>query len=229
MQIYNQEFYSKLQESVQQSARVIVPLILELIQPRRVIDVGCGLGTWLSVFREFGISDVLGVDGDYISRENLEIPDEKFISSDLSKPLELNQIFDLVVSLEVAEHLPEDCAETFINTLTSLGPLVLFSAAIPHQGGTGHVNEQWVEYWADLFNKRNYVPVDCLRRKIWNNHNVCWWYAQNILLFASREKLKEYPLLYKEYKFSKSSQLSIVHPTKYKWMAEWCLEISKNS
>lgn len=92
------------------------------------------VGTWLSVFREKGVKDIVGIDGDYVDQNMLHIPEGAFIALDLTQPIKLNREFDLVVSLEVAEHLPIECAETFVETLTSLGAVILFSAAIPFQG-----------------------------------------------------------------------------------------------
>lgn len=135
MQLYTEQFYIDQRKSSRRSANEIVPLVLELIQPKSVIDVGCGVGAWLSVFRECGIEDILGVDGNWVDKNMLEIPENRFLVFDLTTPVLMNRHFDLVVSLEVAEHLPSECAEIFIDSLTRLGPTILFSAAIPFQGG----------------------------------------------------------------------------------------------
>jgi len=221
VQPYTKRFFQDITEGSRRSAREIVPLVLELVRPRSVIDVGCGVGTWLSVFREHGMDDVLGVDGEYVDRSRLEIPEDRFLPSDLREPLRVDGWFDLVVSLEVAEHLPEERADAFVDTLTGLGPVVLFSAAIPFQGGTHHLNEQWPEYWERRFRRKGYVAVDCLRRKVWLNENVEWWYAQNALVFVARERLGDWPLLKREYELAGTSQLPVVHPKKYMEMIEW--------
>jgi SAM-dependent methyltransferase len=213
--LYTQDFYKAQQEGSRKSAKEIIPLILELIQPQSVIDVGCGVGTWLSVFKEFGIKHCLGIDGDYIDKNMLQIPSEEFLSYDLKKPISIDKNFELVVSLEVAEHLPSECAETFIKSLTRLGEVILFSAAIPFQGGTGHLNEQWPEYWVQYFQKQGYLVVDYLRKKIWNNEKVEFWYAQNILIFVKNDCLHKYPLINEILKKNDSFQLSIVHPNLY--------------
>ena len=150
------------------SAEVVVPMVMELVHPRSVTDLGCGLGTWLSVFREAGVEDVLGVDGEYVRLESLEIPKERFVAHDLRQPFAAGRRSDLSMSLEVAEHLSPEYAAPFVTTLTRLAPVVLFSAAVPGQGGTEHVNEQWPSYWAQLFRERGYLPVDCLRRHLWD-------------------------------------------------------------
>ncbi|MGB7441926.1 MAG: Wzt carbohydrate-binding domain-containing protein [Coleofasciculaceae cyanobacterium] len=212
---YNQEFFEDLQTGSRQSAREIVPLILDLIKPQSVVDVGCGDGTWLSVFKEFGIQDCLGIDGEYVDQESLQIPQEEFLAHDLKLPWQIDKTFDLVISLEVAEHLPSECAESFIDSLTKLGDVVVFSAAIPYQGGTEHINEQWPSYWLPYFTTRGYLLVDCLRKKIWDNDKVKPWYAQNILFFVKQNCLDKYPLLTREIQNTNLSQLAIVHPNIY--------------
>ena len=160
MSAYTTEFFEAHRDGSRRSAQVVVPLVLELVLPKRVVDVGCGVGTWLRVFVENGVTDILGIDGDYVNREHLEIPLDRFLAHDLTRPLRLSQRYDLTLSLEVAEHLPRESVSVFIDSLTYLAPLVLFSAAIPSQAGIDHVNEQWPEYWAEHFDRRGYVTVD---------------------------------------------------------------------
>ena len=168
-QIYNAEFFERLEQPAARSARIMVPMLLDLVGPRSVVDVGCGTGAWLSVFREKGIRDVLGIDGDYVDRDRLLIPRDSFLAADLIQPLRLDRRFDLVLSLEVAEHLPDSAAVSFIKSLTRLAPVVLFAAAVPGQGGWNHLNEQWPEYWARLFDEFEFQPVDCIRDQVWDN------------------------------------------------------------
>jgi SAM-dependent methyltransferase len=212
---YSEHFYESVLTGSLTSAREIVPLVLELIQPKRIIDVGCGIGDWLSVFSEFGVEDILGVDGDWVDVRMLRIPHDRFKAVDLKSAFRVEGEFDLVVSLEVAEHIASEFAETFVESLSLLGPVILFSAAIPHQGGTNHLNEQWPEYWARCFQMKSYVAVDCLRKRVWNNEKVEWWYAQNIMLFVREDYLERQPRLKQEHTCSKDNQLSLVHPRLY--------------
>ena len=218
---YTDEFFRAQQASARRSAKAVVPRVVDALAPTSVIDVGCGTGTWLAVFLDHGISDVLGVDGPYIDRTLLEIPRERFLPFDLTKPLGLDRTFDLVVSLEVAEHLPWACAEAFVRSLTELGPAVLFSAAVPYQGGTSHVNEQWPDFWAARFSKRGYAPVDFLRRHLWNDVNVEWWYAQNMLLYARPEYCASRGHLLAELQRTITAPLSLIHPANYLKAVSW--------
>ena len=227
MQSYTEEFYEFVREGSKESAKDIIPIIFEFILPKSVIDVGCGVGTWLSVFQAHGVEDVWGIDGDYVDKNAIEIPKERFLTFDLKNPFRLNRQFDLVVSLEVGEHLPNECAETFVDSLTKLAPVILFSAAIPFQGGTQHVNEQWQDYWVKHFQNKGYVAIDCIRNRIWGNKRVEIWYAQNILIFAKREylELEKSALLKQQFESTNMFQSSIVHPSKYlevveKYLAE---------
>jgi SAM-dependent methyltransferase len=225
---YTRDFYQLIGEGTRSSAREIIPLLLDLLQPilpKSVVDVGCGTGSWLAAFHKLGIADCLGIDGDYVDRTILQIPLNQFQSADLKQPLQINRKFDLAISLEVAEHLPAICAENFVNSLTQLAPVILFSAAIPFQGGVEHVNEQWPQYWVYYFQKNGYAVIDCLRKKIWNNDKVEPWYAQNILIFVKQEYLSGYPRLVNEYQNTDLNQLAIVHPKIY----FYSLQAARNS
>lgn len=217
--LYTNKFFQNQTIGSYSSAKEIVPIVLQVINPKSVVDIGCGTGAWLSVFKKVGVKDILGVDGSYISTQILKIPKKQFLPFDLTKSLKLNRKFDLVVSLEVAEHLPKRYARTFVDSLTNLGPVILFSAAIPYQGGINHLNEQWPQYWEKLFDLNNYIATDCIRARIWNNKKVETAYAQNILIYVERNHLKNYPLLYQELNRTKSLPLAIVHPKIYHYIA----------
>jgi SAM-dependent methyltransferase len=199
---YNPKFYREL-ASAQESAREILPIVLDVIKPASVIDIGCGTGNWLTIAHELGVHEILGVDGSWVKGQ-LAISPENFIEHDLSTPLKLDRRFDLALSLEVAEHLPSSAARVFVQSLCAAADVVLFSAAIPGQGGRRHVNEQWPAYWAALFAEIQYHCYDFLRPKIWNNPRVTWHYAQNSMIFAragSRHPFRE-----------PTTPLPLVHP-----------------
>jgi hypothetical protein len=126
-------------------------------------------------------SGTLGIDGAHVDRNILKIDASRFVAADLTAPVSIGgERFDLAVSLEVAEHPPDRCARTLVDSLVSLAPVVFFSAAIPLQGGANHVNEQWQTYWARLFGERHFATVDAIRPRVWNNRKVASFYAQNM-------------------------------------------------
>ncbi len=185
--IYGQAFYAAGVDGAARSACVVVPIVLDLVRDvASVVDVGCGAGVWLAQFKQAGIARILGLDGGSAAdHRQLEIEQQEFRSVNLEQQILINEHFDLCVSLEVAEHLLPDSALGFVNNLCDLADVILFSAAIPGQGGTNHINEQWLSYWIDLFSQNEYYPLDILRERIWNDARVEWWYRQNIILFAN--------------------------------------------
>jgi SAM-dependent methyltransferase len=178
--------------------REVVPIIAELTRPDSVLDVGCGTGTWLKAFEELGINDVVGLDGEHVENRLLEISYEKFRMTDLRQPFALGRKFGLVLCLEVAEHLPEDVATEFVGCLTAHADVIVFSAAIPGQGGQFHVNEQWPAYWAEKFARRGFYFHDVIRSRIWNNARINWWYRQNIFLVTREKGPAVMPLIHPE-------------------------------
>lgn len=212
MAFYSEKFYAAISPGSRSSAQVVLPIIFKLIKPLRVVDVGCGAGTWLAVCSELGVQRILGVDGKWVSSQTLQIPAESFKAVDLCEHLNVAETFDLVISMEVAEHLPEARAESFVADLVHLGKAVLFSGAVPRQGGDRHINEQWPDYWAQLFAKHGYMPIDCVRPIVWNDQKVDYWYAQNVLLYVAHDLLESNADLRAAYDRTNHNQLSIVHP-----------------
>jgi hypothetical protein len=212
---YGREFFDRQRRGSICSAEATTPLLMSLVGIKSAVDVGCGVGTWLKVLMAHGVPDVLGIDGNYVDRQALQIPIDRFLPLDIRQPFTVSRRFDVALSLEVAEHLPADCAEGFVDSLTRLAPVILFSAAIPFQGGTDHINEQWPEYWAEFFRRRGYVPIDCVRSHIWDDPRVEWWYAQNTLLYANDEGIQKNPALAECDRCTSPSRLSLVHPKKY--------------
>lgn len=215
---YTNSFYERLRGGATRSAEVIVPLVLQFLPARSVVDIGCGDGSWLAIFRKHGVAEILGADGEYVDRDLLQIPPGCFRAEDLTKPFAFGTAFDLAISLEVAEHLPAECAPVFVECLTKLAPVVLFSAAIPFQGGEHHVNEQWPEKWAELFKGHDYLAVDFVRKRVWQSDAVEWWYAQNTLLFARTDIIESNPALKFEFEQTNPDQLALVHPGQFLYL-----------
>jgi SAM-dependent methyltransferase len=184
---YDQRFFDWVNFTAARSAHHVVSILITHIRPCNVLDIGCGQGAWLAAWRELGVIDVMGVDGGYVVQEALLIPPEQFLARDLAERFCLGRSFDLVQSLEVAEHLPPEASAGFVSSLCAHGDVVLFSAAQPGQGGEGHVNERSVSAWAREFAKHGYMPFDFVRPKIKSNRSVDPWYRYNTIVFANAQ------------------------------------------
>jgi hypothetical protein len=141
---------------------------------------------------ELGAERAAGIDGDYVDRNTLLVDSSKFQPCDLEAGNLVSAVgtavqFDLAICMEVAEHLSSARASSFVSELCALSDFILFSAAIPGQGGTHHINEQWPSYWSALFEANNFDCFDVLRSRLWEQEECEWWYLQNVLVFARRD------------------------------------------
>jgi hypothetical protein len=194
MHTYDDHFMDYAASSSRYSARAIVGILCVSLPIKSVLDVGCARGTWLEAWSASGVSRIHGVDGDYVDASRLLIPSEFFTSINVAQTFDLGERFDIVQSLEVAEHIPIASADIFVQSLVNhSNGFVLFSAAPPGQGGEFHINEQTYEYWRAKFNKLGFEPFDCIRPYIVNDPLISFWYRYNILLFVSKDLAETLP------------------------------------
>ncbi len=190
MNPYSDDYHAGRHAMTIHAARTVLAMLLDALPPvRSAVDVGCGVGTWLSALAERGVTDLLGLDGDWVDGARLVMPRQAFRAVDLAAVWPVDRRFDLAISLEVAEHLPATRADAFVAALVKASDRVLFSAAVPGQGGVGHLNEQWPAWWAEKFMAHGYVALDCLRSRIWHDPAIPFWYRQNLLFYVRAEAI----------------------------------------
>lgn len=175
---YDDRFFARIREGCRRSAAAVVPRLVERFEPKRVLDVGAGEGHWGKAFAVAGC-DVVGFEGSPPDSAQIDL-----VEVDLEQELPILEDFDLLVCLEVAEHLSPDRGPSFVRELCALAPTIIFSAAVPGQGGDGHINERWPEYWRAQFEEQGYRGSGALRWEIWDDERVSWWYRQDLLVFS---------------------------------------------
>ena len=192
---YNGRFIQYAATSSSYAAHKIVEALSTTLNIRSVLDVGCAAGTWLRNWSQIAGAEIFGIDGYYIRESALEIPASAFRSVDLNQPYALNRTFELVQSLEVAEHIEPQSSDIFIDCIAQHSErYVLFSAAPPGQGGEFHVNEQPYDFWRVKFSERGFIAVDAVRPLISNYKRISYWYRYNTLLYVRAEYLSELPI-----------------------------------
>lgn len=213
---YDSSFFAYVNSGSIVSAKRLLPHVVGQLDISSVVDVGCGQGAWLSVWKELGVSDIVGIDGDYVDRGQLLFPEELFKPHDLSELFAIGRKFDLVQCLEVAEHLPEPSAATLVESLTNHADVVLFSAAPPGQGGDHHVNEQPYDYWRALFERRGFRPYDFVRPLVAGDTDIEPWYRYNVFLYASETGSQRLPQSIKDTLVTDYVKMHDVSPLSYK-------------
>lgn len=180
--LYPADFYQHRRDHTAHAARRILGALPTTLPRRSVADIGCGTGTWLAAALQAGATSAFGVEGNWVTSAMLDDTRIVFAPQDLEQRVTGPRV-DLALSLEVGEHLSPRRAETFIADLVALAPAILFSAAIPGQGGVGHLNEQWQSWWAGHFATHGYKAYDVIRPAIWTDDAIPAWYRQNVVLY----------------------------------------------
>ena len=195
------------------SADRIVAVLKEYVRPDSVLDVGCGTGSFLASLQQANVTDLHGIDGPWLDPAIMCIDAALVSTRDLELPLDLGRRYDLVVSMEVAEHLTPERADGFVADLVRHADLILFSAAVPFQGGAGHRNEQWPSYWAHKFKGHGFDPIDLFRPQLWEDTSVLWWLRQNLMLYVHPQRLSAYSRLAEYNRMGPTRMpLDVVHP-----------------
>jgi SAM-dependent methyltransferase len=193
--MYDRRFFNSISGGSARSAQKLLPLMLDALPVHSVVDIGCGRGAWLAEFRHLGVGDVVGVDGEYVSPDTLVIPPSQYTSRDITNSFDLGRQFDLALCLEVGEHIATEKSTALVANIVAHAPVVMFSAAVPGQGGQDHINEQPLEFWRRLFEAHGYVAFDPFRPQLRGARDVEPWYRNNVLLYVRHDLVETLPLV----------------------------------
>jgi SAM-dependent methyltransferase len=216
--LYRADYHDAKAPGSRLAADAVLPIVLAVVDAASVLDVGCGYGTWLAAARELGVTDLTGIEGTWAAawRDRGVLATEfDLVLCDLEAPLRLGRRFDLVLCVEVAEHLTAPRGSSFVADLCAVGSAVLLSAAIPGQHGINHVNERWASEWAAEFARHGYRALDCIRPQVWGDSSLPWYYRQNPLLFVTADVFADAQARAEALPAPGSAAIDVVHPEAY--------------
>jgi len=205
---YEESYFSRRKNLSYSSALKILGLVKDFYSFSSAVDFGCGTGTWLKACMELECQTIQGFDG-FADPSSLCISSECFSKKLLGENIDLKKSYDLAICLEAAEHEKEKFSNLIVENLTKASKVILFSAALPGQGGTNHINEQPPEFWQKKFEDHRYTQFDIIRPIIWDDPAVAWWYKQNIFLYVHEESIEALKLLDHA---NSLTQKHIIHP-----------------
>ena len=215
--IYHKSYFDNFRDLSYKAAKIILSDLYKDFKFKSVVDFGCGTGGWLrAAWEQNNAIKLTGIDGDYI-KNILDFDKAKILYKNLERPIEIEK-HDLAISLETAEHLSPQRANSFVKDLCKSADVVFFSAAVDGHGGANHLNEQNQSYWVNIFRENNYDPFIFLdRKKYWFHKSFerCPYYISGSLLFIKKNTVN-YDLL-KKYKIKDDFVVDIVHPNILKW------------
>ena len=185
--IYSDTFYKDMNKVYEdtKTPKYVAEFLIKNFRIESIVDLGCGSGIFLYEFEKKGFS-VLGIDGSRNALNTAKISKNNLLVKDITKKINLNKKFDLVLCFEVAEHIPTKYSKNLVQNLTSLGNVVIFTAAPPGQGGTDHINEQPKEFWVNLFEKEGfYLDKDSSKKmsSYLKSKKTVWWIYENLIIF----------------------------------------------
>ncbi len=212
--VYDQSWHLRFGSESSAAAAKILAYVVDTFSPESLIDFGAGAGHWVKIAVNLGIKDCTAVDGPWTDPSLIVIDKSLFHYHDLSRPICFHRRYDLALSLEAAQYLDEDGCINLINTLVQHADTILFSSAVPYQGGN-NVTERWQSHWAQLFEDRGYQPVDLIRPRFWNDSEIPYYYRQNTILYV-KEIGSELERLESQLASGKKAWvLDMIHPEKW--------------
>lgn len=202
---YDNVFFDDAYDTSYRSAIEMLGFLDKALSFKSVIDIGAGVGAWSRAAIELNKS-VLSIDGNWVQDIPNKFDKLKYSFQNLNDSLVVDTHYDLAICLEVAEHLEPQRSQGLISDLCRLAPVVMFGAALPRQGGAGHINCRPHSFWIDLFKNNDYKALDLFRPRFWYDGNVGPWYAQNTYLFVKSDRVTEFP------NFIQPSLVNVYHP-----------------
>lgn len=186
---YNPIHFRHFHDSAVHNAKPVIAAIKQVFpEARRWLDVGAGTGAFAAEAQRSGLT-VVACEHSPVGRKigRRDGVDMREFDLDRHPPAPIHESFDLAYCFEVAEHLPPELGERLVQFLANQAPSVVFTAAQPGQGGTGHINEQPKSHWIECFARHGMThdadATAALIEQFTAARVPAAWFASNALVF----------------------------------------------
>lgn len=207
---YSHKYFDKHKMAARKSARHVVPFVMSVIRPISIADIGCGSGQWTKEFISNGVKRAYAFDAFASPCWGVADNSVDFQKIDLEDCVADFPDVELVCWLEVAEHLSKSSCNRILSYIVERTDAILFSCAVPGQGGTGHISERRLSDWVSDFKEFGFCCQDILRPRFWNDENISWWYRQNAVIFAKENSVASNAI--RSFRLPTFRGMDLIHP-----------------
>ncbi len=189
---YNDRYYKRHLVQYRDWENKVGKYLYDELKPNSVLDLGCGVGSYLEGFFDAGCRDLLGIELNFDKAKKYIVDNIFFfiVEGDATIELNLNRKFDCIISFEVGEHIEPNGTEMFINNLTSYSnKYIILTVAPPGQRGTGHINLRDRDFWIKSIVIKGFLYRKDLvekYKKVWKKFNVEKYIINNLMVFKKR-------------------------------------------
>lgn len=178
-------YYDTIEAEETPQAQRLAVYLLDEWDFETIADVGCGTGLYLKPFHDAGKI----VKGFELSQEAVDraVAPNVYQWDITQTPIRLHceSPFDLTLCLEVFEHIDAQDMPMALDNLTWTSDMIIFSAAIPGQGGDGHINLQPKDYWRGAFAVFGFyedeIDTEWLVDSMRQGYHM-GWFTQNVMV-----------------------------------------------
>lgn len=166
----------------------VIKNLANILDVKDIADFGCGPGWYTYYFYKCGFQ-VNGYDGNpNVEKVSSLLFNKEYYCQcqDLTEPFNIDIPFEMIICLEVGEHIPQKMEDIFLQNLVSnANKYILLSWAIPGQKGDGHINCHTNAYIISKMKNKGWTYNRIVSKQLRCAANLDWF--KNTLMFFEKK------------------------------------------